>query len=171
MNSVKIYNLVILSGLLLIGTAGANSPDNTLLRYYSAFLTINLNHSLESSKVLYHLSQEPSFDKDFLEGELNRIQKDINNANDNIANMIINTMDDKKKVIDKLLNDVDEQLAQVSLDLKSINNKLNGQEDISSLISDIYEHVNKAENEDHKEIIRIMNLKKFDEPVMLIPGK
>ena len=169
MYNVKIFVLVFSFGLFVFTTAKVNSPDNTLLRYYSAFLTINLNHSLESSKVLYHLSQEPTFDKNFLEGELNRIQKDIYNANDNIADIIINTMDDKKKAIDNLLNDIDKQLAQVSLDLKTINNKLNGQEDISSLISDIYKHVNKAENEDHKEIIRILDLKKFDEPVILIP--
>ena len=169
MNNIKIFVLVFLFGLFVFTSAKANSPDNTLLRYYSAFLTINLNHSLESSKVLYHLSQEPKFDKDFLEEELNRIHKDIDNANDNIADMIINTMKDKKKAIDNLLNDIDKQLAQVSLDLKTINNKLNGQEDISSLISDIYKHVNKAENEDHKEIIRILDLKKFDEPVILIP--
>ena len=170
MNNIKIFVLVFLFGLFVFTSAKANSPDNTLLRYYSAFLTINLNHSLESSKVLYHLSQEPKFDKDFLEEELNRIHKDIDNANDNIADMIINTMKDKKKAINNLLNDIDKQLAQVSIDLKTIDNKLNRQEDISSLISDIYKHVNKAENEDHKEIIRILGLKKFNEPVLVIPG-
>lgn len=154
---------------LTAGNALANTPDNTLLRYYSAYLTVDLNHAIGTSKILYHLSQEKSIDKSFLESELSRIQQDIDNANNSIANIIINTDEDRKISIDKYLDKIDEHLAQVSLDLKEINKKLKGQKAFSKLVSDIYHSVNKAENEDHKEISIILKLKKFDEPLLLVP--
>jgi len=169
MKNVNILILFFLFGLLTTGTTLADSPDNTLLKYYSAYLTVNLNHAMGSSKILYHLSKEPTFDKDFLETELSRIQQDIDNANNNIANIIVNTVSDQKKSIDKYLDKIDEHLAQVSLDLDKIGKKLKEQKEFSPLISDIYYQVNKAENEDHKEISRILKLKVFDEPLLVKP--
>ena len=170
MNKVRVFILIFLFGSIAISTTSANSPDNTLIKYYSAYLTLNLNHALGSSRILYHLSQEPAFDKYFIEKEISRIQQDLDNANDNIDNIIINTIDDKKKAIDKLLDDIDEHLAQASIDLNTVTKRLKKQQDFSPVISDIYYQVNKAENEDHKEITRILKLKKFDEPVLVIPG-
>ncbi len=169
MKNVNILILFFLFGLLNTGTTLADSPDITLLKYYSAYLTVNLNHAMGSSKILYHLSKEPTFDKDFLETELSRIQQDIDNANNNIANIIVNTVSDQKKSIDKYLDKIDEHLAQVSLDLDKIGKKLKEQKEFSPLISDIYYQVNKAENEDHKEISRILKLKVFDEPLLVKP--
>lgn len=168
----KYFFLLLLSiGILAVSSTYADTPDNALLRYYSAYLTVNLNHAKESSKILYHLSQEPAFDKDFLESEISNIQKDIDNANNNIANIIVNTAGDRKMKIDKYLDNIDEHIAQVSLDLDKINKKLKAQKDFSPLISDIYHQVNKAENEDHIEISRILKLKEFDEPVLVMPNE
>ena len=169
MKNVYMLILIFLFGLFSISAAFADTPDNTLLKYYSAYLTVNLNHAIGSSKILYHLSKEQAFDKDFLETELNRIQQDIDNANNNIANIIVNTVGDQKKSIDKYLDNIDEHLAQVSLDLDKISKRLKEQKDFSPLISDIYYQVNKAENEDHEEISRILKLKVFDEPLLVKP--
>lgn len=169
MKNVNILILIFLFGLFATSATLADTPDNTLLKYYSAYLTINLNHAMGSSKILYHLSKEPAFDKDFLETELSRIQQDIENANNNIANIIVNTVGDQKRSIDKYLDKIDEHLAQVSLDIDKIDKKLKEQKEFSPLISDIYYLVNKAENEDHKEISRILKLKVFEEPLLVKP--
>jgi len=166
---LKIIAVVLFLCLTAENACSTNPPDNTLIRYYSALLTITLNQTLESSKVIYHFSKEPSFDKNFLEDQLDKIQKYIGYANNNIANIVINTMDEQKKNIDKYLINIDEHLSQASLDIQEIRNKLREEEDISPIISDIYYQISKAENEDHKEIKRILNLKEFDEPVLVAP--
>lgn len=168
----KHFLLLLISAVLLTASNILGStPDNALLRYYSAYLTVDLNHAMGTSKILYHLSKEPAFDKDLLESKLNNIQQDIDNANNNIANIIVNTVGDRKITIDKYLDNIDEHLTQVSLDLDKINKSLKGHKDFSSLISDIYHQVNKAEKEDHKEISRILKLKEFDEPVLVMPDE
>lgn len=167
---MKRSNILILSllfGFFITNFALADPPDNTLLKYHSAYLSINLNHALESSKIIYNLTKEPSFDKKHLENDLNRIKQDIDDANINVANILINTLAEKKKSIDKYLKNIDEHLAQASLDLKAISEKLQKQQDFAPLISDIYHQINKAENEDHREIKRILKLKSFNEPVLI----
>jgi hypothetical protein len=149
----------------------SDPPDNTLVKYYSALLTLNLTHSLESYKIIYHLTKEPSFDKNFLENQLDKIQMYIGYANSNIANMVLNTLDEHKKAIDIYLKNIDEHLSQTLLDIEKIRTKLNDKEDIAPIISKIYYQLNKAENEHHKEIKRILKLKAFDEPILVVPQK
>ncbi|MCW8809628.1 MAG: hypothetical protein OQK64_01595, partial [Ignavibacteriaceae bacterium] len=60
-------------------------------------------------------------------------------------------------------------LSAVFIDIETIRTNLKKKEDISSYISDIYYQIKKAENEDHREIKRILNLKEFDEPVLVVP--
>ena len=98
-----------------------------------------------------------------------RIKEDIDNANNNIANIIINTNESKKSATEKLLKSIDEHLSQIALDLKSVSVKMKKEEKFSSLISDIYYQINKAENEDHREIKRILELKELDEPLIIEP--
>lgn len=167
MKRLNILILSLLFGFFITNFASADPPDNTLLKYHSAYLSINLNHALEASKIIYNLTKEPTFDKKHLEKDLNRIKQDIDDANINVANILINTLAEKKKLIDKYLKNIDEHLAQASLDLKAISEKLQKQQDFAPLISDIYHQINKAENEDHKEIKRILKLKSFNEPVLI----
>jgi hypothetical protein len=169
MQKVKILILVLFFSLSATFAFSSNPPDNTLIKYYSALLTINLNHSLGSSKVIYYLSKEPSFDKNFLEDQLDKIQQHIKFANNNIANIIFNTMDEQKKQIDVYLKNIDEHLSQALLNIQIIRKKLENKEDISPIISKIYYQLNKAENEDHQEIKRILKLKTLDEPLLVVP--
>jgi len=145
------------------------SPENTLIKYYSAFLSLNLNHALDEARIIYHLSKEPSFRKDLMENEINKINQRIKDANADIANIIINTADSKKNEIDKSLKSIDEHLAQVKLDINAIHLKLKNDESISKLISDIYAQIDKAENKDHLELKRILNLKSSEDPLLVIP--
>lgn len=144
-----------------------NPPNNALLKYYSAYLTLNLNRAKERAKIVYHFKDEPSFDKNQLEKDLGIIKEDIDDANANIANIVTNMLDENKKSVDKYLKNIDEHFAQVYIDLKLIPQKFDKQEDIAPLLSDIYYQINKAENEDHKEIKRILKLKALDEPVLV----
>jgi hypothetical protein len=169
MQKVKILILVLFFSLSATFAFSSNPPDNTLIKYYSALLTINLNHSLGSSKVIYYLSKEPSFDKNFLEDQLDKIQQHIKFANNNIANIIFNTMDEQKKQIDVYLKNIDEHLSQALLNIQIIRKKLENKEDISPIISKIYYQLNKAENVDLQEIKRILKLKTLDEPLLVVP--
>ena len=171
MNNLKILSVLFLFVLSFPGVSLADGSDNTVLKYYSAFLSVDLNHALGSSKIIYHLSQKQSFDKNFLDDELSRIQEDINRANNDIANIIINTIGDHKKAISKYLENIDKHLSQASLDLRQITDKINKQENFTPLISDIYYQINKAETEDHKEIARTLELKQFEEPLLVKPAE
>ena len=169
MKATRIFAFVVFSIVLTAVQILPDPVDNTLLKYYSALISIDLNHSIEVSKVVYHLSKEAKFDKEFLKSELNKVQQNIDNANINIANLLINTFDDQKKKVDDNIKNIDKHLAQASVDINEIWTKLNEKEDISPLLSDIYYQVSKAENEDHKEINRILSLKAFPEPILVNP--
>ena len=162
---IFIFSISLLSGY----TFSHSTPDNNLIKYYSTLLTLNLNHSSEAAKVIYYLSEEPSFNEDFLTDQLDKIQQNIEYANNNIASITINTLADQKKSIDKYLKNIDEHLSAALVDIESIRSHLRKKEEISSYISDIYYQIKKAENEDHREIKRILNLKDFDEPVLVAP--
>ena len=162
--------IFIMSISLISGYAfSQHKPDNSLIKYYSALLTLNLNHSSEAARVIYYLSEEPSFNEDFLTDQLDKIQQNIEYANNNIASITINTVSDQEKSIDKYLKNIDEHLSNALTDIESIRTHLKKKEEISSYISDIYHQIKKAENEDHTEIKRILNLKEFGEPVLVAP--
>ena len=146
-----------------------HTPDNSLIKYYSALLTLNLNHSSEAAKVIYYLSEEPSFNEAFLTDQLDKIQQNVEYANNNIASITINTLTDQKKMIDQYLKNIDDHLSAVLIDIETIRTHLKKKEEISSYISDIYYQIMKAENEDHGEIRKILNLKEFEEPVLVVP--
>lgn len=148
-----------------------NSPDNTLLKYYSALLTLNLNHAMDASRIIYHLSMEPAFEKNFLEDELNKIQQNVDYANTNIANIILNTIDSKKPDINKSLKNIDKHLAQVLVDVKEIRSKLMDSRSVTSDLADIYFQIYTSENDDHQELKRILNLKTDEEPLLVVPEK
>jgi hypothetical protein len=171
MKRLSIFIFVTLFGIAAGFNYSSHQPDNNLIKYYSALLSIDLNQSSEAAKIIYSLSKEPSFDKGFLENQLNKIKQNIEYANNDIASITINTLTDQRKKIDKYLNNIDEHLSSVSLDLESIRTRLEKDEDISPIISDIYYQLKKAENEDHFEIQKILNLKDFDEPVLVVPEK
>jgi uncharacterized membrane-anchored protein YjiN (DUF445 family) len=164
---VFVLSLSILSGFTYV----SHSPDNNLIKYYSALLTLNLNHSSEAARVIYYLSEEPSFNEDFLTDQLDKIQQNVEYANNNIASITINTLADQEKLIDQYLKNIDEHLSAVLVDIESIRTHLKKKEEISSYISDIYYQIKKAENEDHREIKSILNLKDFDEPVLVVPDQ
>jgi hypothetical protein len=171
---MKFLNLVLAVLFLSLSISYAqnsNSPDNNLVKYYSALLTLNLNHAKDEARVLYHLSMESSFDKDILENEVERIHQRIEDANADIANMVENLMDSKKKDIDQSLKNIDECLAQVMVDLDQIKHKLNNDENVSALLSDIYFQINKAGNKDHQEIRETLGLKSSEESLLVIPEK
>ena len=155
--SLSIFVFILIISLISGYTFSQHTPDNSLIKYYSALLTLNLNHSSEAAKVIYYLSEEPSFDESFL--------------TDQIASITINTFTDQKKMIDQYLNNIDDHLSAVLVDIESIRTHLKKKEEISSYISDIYYQIKKAENEDHREIKKILNLKDFKEPVLVVPDK
>ena len=169
MNKLKIFVLVFSLGFSFNFAYPSYQPDNTIIKYYSALLGVNLNHCIESSKIIYHLSKEPAFEKRILENQLNIIEEFIGYANGNISDLLLNTTDEEHKQIDANLKNIDEHLSQAFEDIKSIRNSLNKQEEVYSMISDLYQQLHKAENEDHREIKRILKLKDFDEPVLLEP--
>ncbi|MCW8812167.1 MAG: hypothetical protein OQK63_07385 [Ignavibacteriaceae bacterium] len=169
MKTLSIFIFVLLVSIVAGFTYVSHSPDNNLIKYYSTLLTLNLNHSSEAAKVIYSLSKEPVINKDFLEDQLDKIQQNVEYANNNIASITINTLTDQKKSIDQYLKNIDDHLSAVFIDIETIRTNLKKKEDISSYISDIYYQIKKAENEDHREIKRILNLKEFDEPVLVVP--
>ena len=169
--SLRIFVFILIISLISGYTFSQHTPDNSLIKYYSALLTLNLNHSSEAAKVIYYLSEEPSFDESFLTDQLDKIQQNIEYANNNIASITINTFTDQKKMIDQYLNNIDDHLSAVLVDIESIRTHLKKKEEISSYISDIYYQIKKAENEDHREIKKILNLKDFKEPVLVVPDQ
>ena len=169
MKKLKIFSVIVLLFTFSGYSNRTNTPDNTLLKYYSALLTLNLNHAKESSRIIYHLSKEPAFNKDLLENVLNKIEENIGYANTNIANITLNTDDSKKAGIENSLKSIDEHLAQVAIDIKSIRDNLRSDKNISRSLSDIYYQIHKAENVDHKEIRRILKLKADEEPLLIEP--
>lgn len=166
-NQILIPALIFFLSIMLSTTF--SQPNNNLIKYYSTLLTLNLNHSSEATKVIYYLSKEPSFNEDFLTDQLDKIQQNVEYANNNIASITINTLADQKKSIDKYLKNIDEDLSAVLVDIESIRTHLRKKEEISSYISDIYYQIKKAENEDQAEIKRILNLKDFGDPVLVAP--
>ena len=166
-NQILIPALIFFLSIMLSTTF--SQPNNNLIKYYSTLLTLNLNHSSEAAKVIYYLSEEPSFNEDFLTDQLDKIQQNVEYANNNIASITINTLADQKKSIDKYLKNIDEHLSAVLVDIESIRTHLKKKEEISSYISDIYYQIKKAENEDQAEIKRILNLKDFGDPVLVAP--
>jgi hypothetical protein len=168
MKNVMILVLTLILGFISLNFSSKHPPDYTLVKYYSAILTLNLNHAMESSKIIYHLSMEPAFRKDLLEDELNKIERNVFYANDDIADMVLNLSEDQKIGIDKYLKNIDQHFAQISVDMKQIRSRLNKEKPITHLISDIYYQIKKAETEDHTEIKKIQHLKTFDEPVLII---
>ena len=171
MKAINILVIAFFLNVILGFNVIPQTPDNNLIKYYSALLTINLNHSSELTKVLYSLIKEPAFDKDFLEDQLNKIQQNIDEANDDIASISINTLNEQSKAIDPYINSIDKYLANVLVDIESIRTDLKNESNISSYISDMYFQIKNAENEDHREIKRILNLKDFDEPVLVVPDQ
>ncbi len=169
MEKTKIYFLI----LFLISISGygysINPSDNTLLKYYSALLTLNLNHTLDVSRIGYHLSKESEFNKELLEDILNKIEQNVDYSNSNIANISINVDEGKVKGIQKSIKNIDEHLAQALLDVKTIRNDLKNKGNVTPLLSDIYYQIRKAESEDHQEIRKILELKSGEKPLLVIP--
>ena len=169
MKKLKIYSVLFFLFFVLGFSNQADPPDNTLLKYYSALLTLNLNHAMESCRVIYHLSKEPAFNKDLLEDVLNKIEQNIGYANTNIANITLNVDEGKKAGLQKSLKSIDEHLAQVAIDIKTIRNDLRNDKNVTHSLSDIYYQIQKTENEDHSEIRRILKLKVDEEPLLVEP--
>ena len=69
--------------------------------------------------------------------------------------------------VSKYLKRIDEHLASVYLDIKTIRKDLNEEKNISSSLSDIYYQLKKAEYQDHNEIKRILQFKTYNEPVIV----
>jgi hypothetical protein len=159
--------VIALIGFISMNFSTSDPQDTTSIIYYSAFLTLNLNLASETSKIIYHLSGEQEFNKKLFYNELNKIEQSISYANDDIANIIYNSNEDKKMEIDKYLKNIDTHLAQVSIDIKQIREVLNKGENISRLISDLYYQIKSAETEDHSEIIKIQHLKTLEEPILM----
>ena len=138
-------------------TAFANNGDNVLARYYSNRLSFNLNHILNLTKGLYQLSGEPRFKKEYLETELIQLDDEIKYSNIDIANMTKYMPEEDIERIQKYLDNIDGHLAQVYVDIKNLRKHLNSnqQVNIPGLISDIYSDIKQAENEDHREIIKL----------------
>jgi Zn-dependent oligopeptidase len=167
MKHPKLLILLLAAMLVLPSLALTDPPDNGLVKYYSAYLTMNINRAMERAKILYHFSKEPAFDTRSLEKETGKIKQDIDDANDNIANIVLNTFDKDKKNINKYLDNIDKHFAQVNVDLKLIPQKIDKHEEIAPILSDIYYQLKKAEYTDHKEIKRILKLKSLDEPIYI----
>lgn len=171
MNKLKVLIFALILVISSLGITKADSPDNSLIKYYSASLSLNLNYAMEASKIIYQLSKEDNFNKNLLETISNKIKQNLDDANTDIANIILNTMGNKKDAIDKYLKNIDTHLAQASVDLKSIGNKLNNKEDVALVISDMYYQIKKAENEDHQQITKILKIKKLEAPSLVAPKK
>lgn len=135
--------------------------------FYSEFLSFNLIHAMQSAKVLYHLSKKPSFSKELLESELDRIETNVHYGNAQISNMVEHASKQKKAKVSKYLKNIDGHLASVFLDIKSIRKDLERNENIAPSLSDIYYQLKKAEYQDHKEIKRILKFKIYEEPVIV----
>ena len=135
--------------------------------FYSAFLSLNMIHAMQSAKVLYHLSKEPSFSREFLESELNRIEDNVQYSNAQISKMVIHASKENKARVSKYLKNIDKHLAAVYVDIKAIRKDLKTGKNISPFLSDIYYQLKNAEYQDHKEIKRILKFNIYSEPVIV----
>ncbi len=135
--------------------------------FYSEFLSLNLIHAMQSAKVLYHLSKQPSFSKELLESELDRIDDNIHYGNAQISKMVIHASEENKVKISKYLNSIDKHLAAAYIDIKTIRKDLQTDKNISPFLSDIYYQLKNAEYQDHKEIKQILKFKIYKEPVIV----
>jgi len=135
--------------------------------FYSEFLSLNLIHAMQSAKVLYHLSKEPSFSEELLKTELVRIEDNIHYGNTQISKMVVHASDENKAKVSKYLKNIDEHLAAVYVDIKTIRKDLKTNKNISPSLSDIYYQLKNAEYQDHKEIKRILKFKFYKEPVIV----
>ena len=143
-------------------------PHQVVLdEFYSEFLSLNLIHAMNSANVLYHLSKENSFSQDVLETELDRVEDNVHYGNTDISRMVEHASSKNKVKVSKYLKSIDEHLASVYLDIKTIRKDLNEEKNISSSLSDIYYQLKKAEYQDHNEIKRILQFKTYNEPVIV----
>lgn len=137
----------------------ANTKTEEIARYYSKLLSYNLIHIMDITRSLYHLSEEPNFEKDYLLKELNRLDDEIKFTNDDIASMVKYLSEGKVVKLRKYLDNIDKHLAQAYVDINTCRQKLNINEmvNIPGVMSDIYYQIQRAENEDHLEIRKIQN--------------
>ncbi len=143
-------------------------PHQIILNdFYSEFLSLNLIHAMQSAKVLYHLSMESSFSKELLESELDRIENNVRFGNADISKMVEHASNENKIKISKYLKNIDQHLATVYVDIKTIRKDLKQKENISPFLSDIYYQLKKSEYQDHKEIKRILKFKTYNEPAIV----
>ncbi len=171
MKFLNFWLMVVFLNCTIIYAQNSVSTDNTLIKYYSALLSLNLNHAQSEAKIIYHFSKELSFNKEVLRNEIKKIRYNVDQANIDIANIVINVIDSKKLEIDKSLKTIDEHLAQAVVDLNQISDKLNNDKNVSSLLSDIYYQIDSAENEGHQELRKTLNLKSSEDPLLVIPEK
>ena len=138
------------------------AQDN-LERVYSSLLSANLNHCMDNAKTLYNLTSKDEFSKELVERELSNITKYVDDANLNISSMKEFYSKIELEKVDKYIKSIDEHLAQVYLDVKSIIKDLKNEKKISNKIFDLYSELKKAEQLDHKEMKKIRNIKVFEE--------
>ncbi|MFZ0454786.1 MAG: hypothetical protein WCE54_02220 [Ignavibacteriaceae bacterium] len=166
----RIKNLLFL--LLVIIITMSFSTEQTQRRiildeFYSEFLSLNLIHAMQSADVLYHLSKEPSFSKELLESELDRIDENVNYGNAQISKMVVHASDENKVKVSRYLKSIDRHLAAVYVDTKTIRKDLKTDKNVTPYLSDIYFQLKDAEYQDHKEIKRILKFKIYTEPVIV----
>ena len=152
--ALLISNIIVFSNI---------KAQNNLERVYSSLLSANLNHCMDNAKTLYNLTSKNEFSKELVERELNNITKYVDDANLNISSMKQFYSKTELKQINKYIESIDEHLAQVYLDVKSIIQDLRNEKKISNKIFDLYSELKKAEQIDHKEMKRIRNIKAFNE--------
>jgi hypothetical protein len=158
---------VILFGILIFSIEGSpmsNPADYTIVKYYSTFLYLNLNHAIESSKVIYNLSKEDSFSIEFLESELEQLDDNIKYANIDISQIVFNTPEEKKLGLDESFKSIDKHLAQAAEDIKLIKKDFSKRENITRLMTDIFFQVKTARDIDYEAIKEKQNIKPFNEP-------
>ena len=166
----RIKNLLFLSLVIIITMSFSTEQIQRRIildEFYSEFLSLNLIHAMQSAKVLYHLSKEPSFSKELLESELDRIEENVHYGNAQISRMVGHASDKNKAKVSKYLKSIDEHLAAVFIDIKTTRKDLEKDKNIAPYLSDIYYQLKNAEYNDHKEIKRILKFKVYTEPVVV----
>ena len=157
---IKIKFIIVAFFLILsIVTSSAKSNTDVLAEYYSKLLSYNLTHIMDLTRSLYHLYKEPSFKKEYLEHELNRLDDEIKYTNTDIAIMIEHISKEDLERIQEYLDNIDKHLAQVYVDIKTLRDELNSNEQVNipKVVSDIYYQIKNAENKDHLEIKKLQN--------------
>jgi hypothetical protein len=132
--------------------------------FFFEFLSQNLIHAMQSAKILYHLSKVPVFSKEILGTELDRLENNVNYGNAQINKMVGHDSKAKKVNISKYIKNVDEHLALVFVDIKTIRKDLKRKKNISPLLSDIYYQFKNAKYNDHNEIKKILKYQIYKEP-------